>query len=73
MGTDVIKCRRRALEFNQYELPSFCVLDDIQKCDQKLGDLSLVTRKYRCFFTQFGYTGPGWVAKPLTERLMHVG
>ena len=51
---DIIRCRKRALEFSAHELPIFCVLDDVKPLgsDLQLGDFNFVTRKYVSFISQ---------------------
>jgi hypothetical protein len=72
MVADVVRCRKRALEFSAHELPVFCPFDDIQPvADCALGDLNFVTKRASNFITQLGYTGPGWQHRVQTEWLLH--
>ncbi|MCP3955732.1 MAG: hypothetical protein GY697_26485, partial [Desulfobacterales bacterium] len=71
---DVIRCRKRALEFCVHDLPVFCPLDDIQaRTERVLGDVNFVDKKYTSFVRQLGYTGPGWQHRVLTEWLLYAG
>ena len=71
---DVIRCRKRALEFAEHELPIFCVYDDIvERTEPELGDINWVTRPAGCFRELLGYTGPGPQHRVQTEWLMEQG
>ena len=71
---DVIRCRRRALEFSEHELPVFCVYDDwVARTEPELGDINFVTRPAGCFKELLGYTGPGPQHRVQTEFLMSQG
>ena len=73
---DVIKCRRRALEFNRHDVPIFCPLDEIEEVhDSTLGDINYVSKPQRANSNnlELGYTGPGWQHRCLTEFLLHHG
>ena len=61
---DVMRCRKRALEYNVHPLPVFCPLDSIVlRTTPVLGDLNFVHKKYKnCVFNwaiagQAGSTG----------------
>ena len=41
---DIIRCRKRVLEFSAHELFIFCILDDIQPCEHVLGYFNFVAK-----------------------------
>ena len=68
MIADVIQCRMRALLMNVHPIPVFSPLDSIEPMtDHVLGDLNFVTRKAGNFIKLYGYTGPNWTHRILTE------
>ena len=74
MIADVIRCRMRALLLNVHPIPVFSPLDTIVPVnDHVLGDLNYVTRKAGNFIKLFGYTGPNWTHRILTEWLLYTG
>ncbi len=71
---DVVRCRKRALEFNVHPLPVFSPLDSIvERTTPVLGDLNFVTKKYKNCVVQLGYCGPGWQHRVQTEFLLYMG
>ena len=74
MIADVRRCRMRALLLNVHPIPVFSPLDNIEVLDDDvLGDLNFVTRKAGNFIKLYGYTGPSWEHRVLTEWLLYVG
>lgn len=71
---DVIRCRKRALEFNTHPIPVFSPLDKIEAITEcTLGDVNFVSKTQRsnsaCL--ELCYTGPGWQHRCFTEFLLH--
>ena len=60
--------------YNALPLPVFSPLDGIEeRTGYTLGDLNYVTKPYRSFQAQLGYTGPGWQHRVQTEWLLYAG
>ena len=71
---DVIRCRKRALEFSEHELPVLCIYDDIHvRTAPELGDLNFVTKPAGCVKELLGHTGPGWQHRVQTQFLLSQG
>jgi hypothetical protein len=71
---DIVKCRRRALEFNQYPIPIYSVLDQITRRQEfKVYDSNYIDTPYKCCIKQNGYTGPGWYSRSYTEWALYSG
>ena len=71
---DVIRCRRRSLEYNNHCIPIYCSLDQIQpRIECILGDLNFVTKRPTNIVSQLSYTGAGWIHKSFAEFLLHMG
>ena len=45
---DVIRCRKRALEFSNHELPVLCIYDIQKRTSPELGDFNFVTKPAGC-------------------------
>ena len=72
---DVVRCRKRALEYNQYPIPIFSPLDAIEELnDGILGDVCFVAKPQRKVSAslEFCYT-PGWNHRCMVEFLLHHG
>ena len=74
MIADVRRCRMRALLMNVHPIGVLSPLDSIMPMnDHVLGDLNFVTRKPGNFIKLYGYSGPGWTHRILTEWLLYTG
>ena len=72
---DVVRCRKRGLEYNQHELPVFSPLDAIVEIhDGVLGDICFVAKLPRktSAHLELCYT-PGWHHRCMCEFLLHHG
>jgi hypothetical protein len=73
---DVIRCRRNALYFNAHKVPVFSVMDSVEVsngANLQTADVYFVTKKYKAFELQLGYTGEGWYARVAAEWWLHTG
>ena len=73
--SDVIRCRKRALEFNAHPIPIFSPLDYIEPITNfTLGDINFVSKAPRSNSSclELCYT-QGWTHRCLTEFLLHHG
>lgn len=72
---DLIRCRKRALELSEHDLPPvLCTYDDVlERTEPVLGDITFVTRPAGCFRELLGYTGPGPQHRAQTVLLMEQG
>ena len=72
---DIIRCRKRALEFNVHDIPIFCPLDSVEEVEGYcLGDVNFVVKPPRksSATLEMCYT-QGWQHRCLTEFLLHYG
>ena len=72
---DIVRCRKRSLEFNQYDIPVFSPLDAIEEVhDTTLGDICFVAKPQRktsaCL--ELCYTA-GWSLRSAVEFWLHHG
>ena len=73
--SDVIRCRKRALEFNAHPIPIFSPLDYIEPITNfTLGDINFISKAPRSNSSRLElcYT-QGWTHRCLTEFLLHHG
>ena len=72
---DVVRCRKRGLEYNQYPIPVFSPMDSIEEVhDGVLGDVNYITKTPRkaSAHLELCYTS-GWQHRCMTEFLLHHG
>ena len=64
----------KALLLNVHPIPVFSPFDNIEPMnDHVLGDVNFVIWKASNFMKLYGYSGPGWQHRILTEWLLYTG